>query len=219
MDNKEKLEQLRQLIKSANQCKMSELSELQQHAVLLFGATFPASRINGKLQHDKTSKQTAISPLYKEFNDIKKFYNVTVTGLNAKSSWVEVDTLPEFKTVQSIRTALDAYPRELLIPYRALDMNFYKEEEPTLTTEDIYKAIADLAYQVHTKNFKDAFIPLTLHNQRLTLAISDFWPGLSLTIPKLECTPQYQTKPTVHPDPYINAIAWASLDIQVNPKI
>lgn len=223
MNNKDKLLALRALVVSANQKKMSDLTLEQKHAVMLFGTTFPAAVKEGKLQYDRSSGAYAMSPVYKDFNAYAKQYEVPCRGLSARSSWVEVDEIPVFKEVMSLATALDAYPNELLIIPREIHHDkLFSSVKTTFSDADAFAMIATLAFHAKHGEANEAICHLiTNQYSRVLCALEDHYgPYLRLgKIDKSTFTPKYdanvQERPQLHPDKYINALAWAVSNIQV----
>lgn len=114
---KEKFKEIMALARSADQKKLSELTELEQHAVMFLGEYFPAIWDKGKIKYNNKAKETSLAYSYVEMNKVLKYLDPNAKGHTSNFYHVIVDTHIDFPEA-NILEALEKYPNQLLIPFK-----------------------------------------------------------------------------------------------------
>lgn len=160
MTLKEKLRQIAELARGANLKKVSELTELEAHAVAFCSELFPAIRkIDGTPKYNKEGEEVTYAAAYVAFRRIKDTIDPTLKGFAADSFHIYPDEdLPSFKE-HNVKSALECYPNILYIPPKKCEHNhlprMQKQEAAFPSEDEVRMGIASTIAQVNLYVIKD----------------------------------------------------------------
>lgn len=119
---------------SCNGKKLSELTEIEKHAVMFLGNEFPAVLENGFAKYDKDATQVTLAPSYVFFNkQIAPFFNVGKLRANSFQVFID-ETLPIYEVV-TIKEALEGYENGELFVIEKPNANKYSHLPPLIKSE------------------------------------------------------------------------------------
>lgn len=163
MTKNEALTKIFELVRSAHTRKVSDLNDLEKHAVAFCCSYFPAVVQNGKLKYLKTAKETDLSVEFVLMNSIATKLGVEFKKFVAASVHVWPDQeLPAYETAP-IEVALNEYPRKFYIPTRKneeyIHLPHIKFPTQDLDVDGLVQTIALELYAMQAYQHLD--IPLT----------------------------------------------------------
>ncbi|WVL06087.1 hypothetical protein SIA3lw_00173 [Salmonella phage vB_SalS-SIA3lw] len=156
---------LAEIIKLARACNgkcVSQLNELEAHAVAFCAEFYPAYiNASGQPKYNKDAEEVTLAPSYISIRRLIQTVDPTIKGFSADSFHVFADKeLPHFKE-GSAKTALECYPNILMIPpkqckYDHLPRLTKKVEPPYSSLSELKLGIVSTLAQVHLSIVDDS---------------------------------------------------------------
>ncbi|WCX68708.1 hypothetical protein [Salmonella phage GSW6] len=119
MSIKKNLAEIIKLARSCNGKSVSELNELEAHAVAFCAEFYPAYiNASGLPKYNKDAEEVTLAPSYISLRRLIQTVDPTIKGFSADSFHVFADVeLPHFKEANA-KSALECYPNILMIPQK-----------------------------------------------------------------------------------------------------
>lgn len=156
---------LAEIIKLARACNgkcVSQLNELEAHAVAFCAEFYPAYlNASGQPKYNKDAEEVTLAPSYISLRRLIQTVDPTIKGFSADSFHVFADKeLPYFKEGNA-KTALECYPKILMIPpkqckYDHLPRLTKKVEPPYSSLSELKLGIVSTLAQVHLSIVDDS---------------------------------------------------------------
>lgn len=156
---------LAEIIKLARACNgkcVSQLNELEAHAVAFCAEFYPAYiNASGQPKYNKDAEEVTLAPSYISIRRLIQTVDPNIKGFSADSFHVFADKeLPHFKE-GSAKTALECYPNILMIPpkqckYDHLPRLTKKVEPPYSSLSELKLGIVSTLAQVHLSIVDDS---------------------------------------------------------------
>lgn len=156
---------LAEIIKLARACNgkcVSQLNELEAHAVAFCAEFYPAYiNASGQPKYNKDAEEVTLAPSYISLRRLIQTVDPTIKGFSADSFHVFADKeLPHFKEGNA-KSCLECYPNILMIPqkqckYDHLPRLTKKVEPPYSSLSELKLGIVSILAQVHLSIVDDS---------------------------------------------------------------
>ncbi|WMM34975.1 hypothetical protein KPBMHCEF_00017 [Salmonella phage EH3] len=155
MSIKKNLAEIIKLARACNGKNVSELNELEAHAVAFCAEFYPAYiNASGQPKYNKDAEEVTLAPSYISLRRLIQTVDPTIKGFSADSFHVFADKeLPHFKEGNA-KSCLECYPNILMIPqkqckYDHLPRLTKKVEPPYSSLSELKLGIVSTLAQVH----------------------------------------------------------------------
>lgn len=155
MSIKKNLVEIIKLARACNGKNVSELNELEAHAVAFCAEFYPAYiNASGQPKYNKDAEEVTLAPSYISLRRLIQTVDPTIKGFSADSFHVFADKeLPHFKEGNA-KSCLECYPNILMIPqkqckYDHLPRLTKKVEPPYSSLSELKLGIVSTLAQVH----------------------------------------------------------------------
>ncbi|QIN99240.1 hypothetical protein phagemcphageface_148 [Salmonella phage phagemcphageface] len=155
MSIKKNLAEIIMLARACNGKNVSELNELEAHAVAFCAEFYPAYiNASGQPKYNKDAEEVTLAPSYISLRRLIQAVDPTIKGFSADSFHVFADKeLPHFKEGNA-KSCLECYPNILMIPqkqckYDHLPRLTKKVEPPYSSLSELKLGIVSTLAQVH----------------------------------------------------------------------
>lgn len=155
MSIKKNLAEIISLARGCNGKRVSELNELEAHAVAFCSEFYPAYlNASGLPKYNKDAGEVTLAPSYINIRRLIQTVDPTIKGFSADSFHVFADIeLPHYKE-GSAKTALECYPNILMVPqkqckYDHLPRLLKKMEAPYSSVSELKLGIISILAQIH----------------------------------------------------------------------
>lgn len=109
------LDSIINIVKGLKFRSVSELSEIEKHAVAFICQPYPITIVNGKIKYKRDGSQQMLSAAYLKVREYIKLVGSEVTGFSSSSVFIYNDGELSFEYA-SFLDCLRQYPEKLLIP-------------------------------------------------------------------------------------------------------
>ncbi|EDY0344188.1 hypothetical protein XY44_003797 [Salmonella enterica subsp. enterica] len=162
MSIKKNLAEIISLARGCNGKRVSELNELEAHAVAFCSEFYPAYiNASGLPKYNKDAEEVTLAPSYISIRRLIQTVDPTIKGFSADSFHVFADVeLPFFKEGNA-KSCLECYPNILMVPqkqckYDHLPRLLKKVEPPYSTLSELKLGIVSILAQVHLSIVDDS---------------------------------------------------------------